>query len=227
MEDWNLSPKEAIARQRELREQTNLCPMTRPIQYIAGADISYNKSSDVIYAGVVVLDYQSMEVVQRSTVIDKMQFPYIPGLLSFREIPSILKAWKALPWQPDVIMMDGHGIAHPRRVGVATHFGLLTGCPSLGCAKKHLIGKYEEPAPSKGSFSPVFDMGEQIGYVVRTKDKVKQVWISPGHGMNLEQSREIALQCSRGYRIPEPTRQAHLMVNELRRGEKEAGVSGG
>ena len=224
MEDWKLSPKAAIERQRELRALTNLTPLATPIRYIGGADIAYDKASDSVHAGVVVLDYETMEIVCSSSIVDTIQFPYIPGLLSFREIPSILKAWEVLPIRPDVMMMDGHGIAHPRRVGVATHFGILTACPSLGCGKKHLMGNYEAPASEKGSYSPIEDEGEIIGHVVRTCDGVKPVWISPGHGMSLMQSVEIASHCARTYRIPEPTRQADILVNALRRGEQEVGI---
>ncbi len=224
MEDWKLSPEEAIKQQKELRRLTRLKPLTQPIRTIGGADIAYDQSSDVIYAGIVLLDYESMEVLLCCSVQDRMQFPYIPGLLSFREIPAIMKAWNNLPWKPDVLMMDGHGIAHPRRVGVATHFGILTGCPTLGCGKTHLLGTYQELGVKKGSISPLIDQGETIGHVVRTRDDVKQVWISPGHGISLEQSVEIALHCARAYRIPEPTRQADLLVNAIRRGEREVGV---
>lgn len=224
MEDWKLSPKAAIERQRELKGLTDLSPLTTPIRYIGGADIAYDKSSDSVHVGIVVLDYNTLEIVCSSSIQDAIQFPYIPGLLSFREIPSILKAWEALPIRPDVMMMDGHGIAHPRRVGVATHFGILTACPSLGCGKKHLVGSYEAPAMEKGSYSPIEDKGETIGHVVRTCDGVKPVWISPGHGMSLMQSVDIALHCARSYRIPEPTRQADILVNALRRGEQAVGV---
>lgn len=224
MEDWKLSPEEAIERQKELRGLTRLHPLTRPIQTIGGADIAYDQSSDSIYAGIVILDYESMEVLLCCAVEDRMQFPYIPGLLSFREIPAIMKAWNNLPYQPDVLMMDGHGIAHPRRVGVATHFGILTGCPTLGCGKTHLLGEYAALDIKKGSASALLDQGETIGHVVRTRENVKQVWISPGYGMSMEQSVEIALHCAREYRIPEPTRQADLLVNAIRRGERMVGL---
>ena len=222
--NWDLTPSEAVKLQRELREKINLSPLERPIQRIAGADISYNKNDDTIYAGIIVLDYHSMRPICRSAIIDKMKFPYIPGLLSFREIPSLYAAWEALKEKPDVLALDGHGINHPRRLGVATHFGLISGQPAIGIAKNHLAGRYEEPGPLQGDFSSVIDQGETIGYVLRSRDRVKPVWVSPGHKVSMQQSLEIAIHCSRGLRIPEPTRQAHLMVNELRRGEIEAGV---
>jgi len=224
MEDWKLSPEAAIERQKELRQLTRLDPLTRPIRTIGGADIAYDQSSDLIYAGIVLLDYETMEVLLCSSVEDRVQFPYIPGLLSFREIPAILKAWEALPYQPDVLMMDGHGLAHPRRVGVATHFGILTGCPTLGCGKTHLLGDYGELGQEKGSTSPLVDQGETVGHVVRTRDGVKQVWISPGYRVSSAQSVEIALHCAREVRIPEPTRQADMLVNAIRRGERKVGI---
>ncbi|PHN04238.1 deoxyribonuclease V [Flavilitoribacter nigricans] len=222
--NWNLTPAEAIQLQKELKEKIDIRPFPGPIQKIAGADISYNKNDDTIYAGIIVLDYETMEPICRSTIIDKMRFPYIPGLLSFREIPSLYAAWEALEEKPDILAMDGHGINHFRRLGVATHFGLISGQACIGIAKNHLTGTYEEPGPKRGSFSNIIDQGEKIGYVLRSRDQVKPVWVSPGHRVSMEQSLEIALHCSRGLRIPEPTRQAHLMVNELRRGEIEAGV---
>lgn len=222
--NWNLTPSEAIKLQKELKEKIDLSPYTGPLQRIGGADISYNKNDDTIYAGIIVLDYQTMQPLCRSTIIDKMRFPYIPGLLSFREIPSLHAAWEPLPEKPDVLVLDGHGINHPRRLGIATHFGLVTGQVSMGIAKNHLTGTYQEPGPTKGSFSEIIGQGEKIGYVLRSRDKVKPVWVSAGHQLSMEQSLEIALHCSRGLRIPEPTRQAHLLVNEFRRGEIEAGV---
>ncbi|MCB0581563.1 MAG: deoxyribonuclease V [Phaeodactylibacter sp.] len=221
---WNLSPTEAVNLQRQLREKISLSPFAGPIRHIGGADLSYNKGSDEFYAGIVVLDYESMETVAHSTVIRRSPFPYIPGLLSFREIPSLMEAWERLPFQPEVIAFDGHGIAHPRRMGIAAHFGLLADKPTIGCAKKRLTGKYEEPPRRRGAYTPILDGEETLGFALCTKDGIKPVFVSPGHRMGLEQSREVMLHCARGYKIPEPTRQAHLLVNRLRRGEVEAGV---
>lgn len=221
---WDLTPAEAVALQKELREKITLRPLPLPIRYVAGTDLSYNKHSEAFYSGIVVLDYQTMEVAAHSTVIRKSPFPYIPGLLSFREIPSLLAAWQLLPMRPELVLCDGHGIAHPRRLGIATHFGLVTETPAIGCAKKILVGQYEEPRKQKGRFSPIHHQGETVGYALCTKDRVKPVFVSPGHLVSLEQSRALALHCARGYKLPEPTRQAHLLVNRLRRGEVEAGV---
>ena len=224
MHSWNLTPTEAVALQRELRNRLRIEPLAGPLRWVAGTDLSYDKGSDVFYAGVVVLDYATMDVVAYSTVRRRSPFPYIPGLLSFREIPSLMEAWEALPLSPDVVLCDGHGIAHPRRMGIAAHFGLLTGTPAIGCAKKRLCGVYEEPVLRKGQAEPIVDQGEVVGYAVCTKDGIKPVFVSPGHLIGLEQSVEIALHCARGYKLPEPTRQAHLLVNRMRQGKVKEGV---
>ncbi len=220
---WDLSPKEAVALQRELRDQIQLEPLTTPIRFLAGADLSYDKHSDVFHAGIVVLRYQDLEPVAYAGLSSRAPFPYIPGLLSFREIPSLLEAWENLPLRPDLVICDGHGIAHPRRMGIAAHFGLVTGSPAIGCAKKILIGDFIEPKLEKGSYEPIIHQGETIGYALRSKDRVKPVFVSPGHLITLEQSRQVVLHCCRKYRLPEPTRQAHLFVNKLRRGEVAPG----
>ena len=212
----NFSPAQAIELQKQLREQIQIRPLEKPIQTIAGADISFNKYEDTVYAGIIVLSFPGLQEVAKATVISKTSFPYIPGLLSFREIPSLLKAWNLLSVKPDLMVLDGQGIAHPRRLGIATHFGLVTGTPALGCAKSLLIGKYETLPEAAGSTSLLYDQGEVIGAALRTKFKVNSVFISPGHKINLEQSLEIMKQCGSGYRIPEPTRRAHLLVNQIR-----------
>lgn len=221
---WNVTAAQAVEVQRQLREQIRLEPYDGPIQLIGGADISFNKFSKEIYAGIVLLDYETQQVKLRATVVTQTTFPYIPGLLSFREIPALLQAWELLPVKPEVMVLDGQGIAHMRGLGIASHFGLLTNHPSIGCAKSVLVGNFAAPTPEKGSYAPMEYQGETVAYALRTKDKVNPVYVSPGHRMDLESSRRILLHCARGYRIPEPTRQAHLTVNALRRGEIEAGL---
>lgn len=216
---WDLSPTEAVALQRELADHLDIRPLESDIKIIGAADISFNKNSSDIYAAIILLDYETMEVVDKATVQTKASFPYVPGLLSFREIPAYLQCWDQLKTKPDVMVMDGQGIAHPRRIGVGVHFGLLTDCPTLGCGKSVLVGNFEPPAPTKGSFSPMVHRNEVVAYALRTRDKVKPVFVSPGHRVDLEDCRRIMLHCARGYRIPEPTRQAHLLVNELRRNQ--------
>ena len=237
--EWDLSPTEAVELQKNLRGEVRVEPLAERPQTIAGCDISFNKFSDTVYAGIVVLKLPGLEIVDQATAITTVAFPYIPGLLSFRETPALLEAWQKLKTAPDVVMLDGQGVAHPRRFGIACHFGLLTGLPSLGCAKTVLVGKYDEPAEQAGNYSLMTHKGETVGAAVRTKDRVAPVYISVGHLIDLPGAIRLALSCVKGYeasdaggglfdtkppskskyRIPEPTRQAHLLVNALRRGE--------
>lgn len=229
LHEWQVTPAEAVTLQQQLRSQIRIQPLTKPPKTIAGCDISFNKFEETVYAGVVVLDLETLETIEEAGVVSTATFPYVPGLLSFREIPSLLEAWTKLKTEPDVVMFDGHGIAHPRRIGIASHAGLFLGVPTFGCGKSVLVGKYEEPAPERGSWSPMTHYGEVIGAALRTKDKVNPVYISPGHLIDLETAISLTLQCdgSRiqggrgyGYRLPEPTRRAHNLVNALRRGAR-------
>ncbi len=221
LHDWNLSPREAVELQRSLRERVRVEPLAGKVETIAGADISFNKFSSVLYAGIVVVRLPSLEVIEEVGVVSETRFPYVPGLLSFRESPPVLEAWAKLKIEPDAVMFDGQGIAHPRRVGIASHVGLLIKRPTLGCAKSVLVGKYEEPEAERGSWSPLIDKGETIGAALRTKTRVKPIYVSPGHLIDLAGAIELTLACDGGYRQPEPTRLAHHLVNALRRGERE------
>ncbi len=218
-----LTLQEATAIQAEMKAKLNLAPLDRPIATIAGADISFNKYATTVYAGIVLLSFPDLLPLSVSLVQAEVTFPYVPGYLAFREVPALLKAWEALPQKPDVLVVDGHGIAHPRRTGIATHFGILTGQASLGCAKNILCGKYDLPQEQKGSSTPIRDKGEQIGWAFRSKDKVQPVFISPGHHISMEQSLHIIQQCTGKYRLPEPTRWAHHFVNEFRVGNRNVG----
>ena len=221
LHDWNLTPRGAIELQKELRERVRVVPLgARRVETVAGADISFNKFSEIVYAGVVVLSLPSLEVIEEVGVVSETRFPYVPGLLSFRESPSVLEAWSKLKTEPDGVMFDGQGIAHPRRIGIASHVGLMLDRPTLGCAKSVLVGKYDEPLTERGAWSPLIDKGETIGAALRTKARVQPVFVSPGHLIDLEGAIELTLQCDGGYRQPEPTRRAHLLVNALRRGER-------
>ncbi|MDQ3813226.1 MAG: deoxyribonuclease V [Armatimonadota bacterium] len=222
LHEWTLSQNEAVALQQRLRAQVRIVPLDRPVHTIAGADISFNKFSPTIYAGIVVLSLPDLKVVEEAGVVSETHFPYIPGLLSFRETPAVLEAWAKLKTEPDVVMLDGQGIAHPRRFGIASHVGLLLNRPTVGCAKSLLVGQYEEPDAERGSWSLLRHRSETIGAALRTKTNVQPVYISPGHLIDLAGAMRLALQCDGGYRIPEPTRRAHLLVNALRRGEREA-----
>jgi len=220
LHDWEMTPREAVELQKSLRERVRLQPLTKKIRTIAGADISFNKFEATVYAGIVVLKLPTLEVVEEVGVVSETKFPYVPGLLSFRESPSVLEAWAKLKTEPDAVMFDGQGIAHPRRVGIASHVGLLINRPTLGCAKSVLVGKYEEPEKERGSWTELIDKGEIVGAAVRTKTNVQPIYVSPGHLIDLEGAINLTLQSDGGYRQPEPTRRAHLLVNALRRGER-------
>src|SRR5215210_6764614 len=220
LHDWNVTPREAVELQKSLRARVRLAPLAQPIKTIAGADISFNKFSPTLYAGIVVLSLPSLEVIEEVGVVSETAFPYVPGLLSFRETPPLLEAWAKLKTEPDAVMFDGQGLAHPRRVGIASHVGLIINRPTLGCAKSVLVGKYEEPGEERGAWSPLVDKGETVGAAVRTKRRVQPIYVSPGHLIDLEGAIDLTLRCDGGYRQPEPTRRAHLLVNALRRGER-------
>lgn len=211
-----LTASEAVALQKELRARINITTLNTPIRLIGGADISFNKFEETVYAGIIILKYPEMTPVDQISVIAATRFPYISGLLAFREIPALLKAWNKLAQKPDIMVLDGQGIAHERRLGIATHFGLLTDTPSIGCAKTRLTGTYTEPEDRIFAQSPLFHTNEHIGTVLRTKLKCKPIFVSPGHKVSIDQSVDIIKNCTRKYRIPEPTRLAHLLVNETR-----------
>ena len=214
---WNLSLQEAVLLQNRLRPLLQFQPLRKPVEIIAGADISFNQGSATVYAGFVSFDVKNLRVLETAEAVSQVSFPYVPGLLSFREIPPLLEAWRKIKIAPDVVILDGQGIAHPRRMGIAAHFGLWIDRPTLGCAKSILVGKYSHLGDRVGSCAALVDRGEQVGIALRTKAKCLPVFVSPGHKITLEDSLHIALTLNRGYRIPEPTRQAHIFVNQLRR----------
>jgi deoxyribonuclease V len=213
---FDVTPKEAIAMQKELRAQISLVPLERKPALIGGCDVSMGRFATEGFAGFVVLN-KELEVIDHAVVKDTIPLPYIPGLLSFREIPMLCKAWEKLGTKPDALVADGAGIAHPRRMGIATHLGLALGIPTIGCAKSVLTGIYKEPDDEPGSVSYMHDKaGEVIGAAVRTKWRVKPVFVSAGHLITLEESIEIVKSGVVKHRLPEYTRQAHLYVNEYR-----------
>ena len=225
LHDWDLTPREAVELQQRLRDEVRIAPLAKEIRTIAGADISFNKFDPTIYAGVVVLSYPELEVIEESGVVSETKFPYVPGLLSFRETPSVLEAWSKLKTEPDALMLDGQGLAHPRRVGIACHVGLLIERPTLGCAKSVLVGKYDEPSTERGAWTEMVHKGEVVGAALRTKRNVQPVFVSPGHLIDLQGAVNLTLGSDGGYRQPEPTRRAHLLVNALRRGERAPGTT--
>ncbi len=214
---------EATAIQNDLRRMVNTREQDLDLRLIGGADISLNLYSTTIYAGIVLLSFPSLVPVGYSLVKSETRFPYVPGYLAFREVPALVQAWDQMPLKPDVLVVDGHGIAHPRRMGIASHFGVVTGQASMGCAKKLLCGSFEEPLPDRGAYSPISDKGELIGYAFRSKAKTAPVYVSPGHLLGAGNSLEIVHHCLGKYRIPEPTRLAHELVNRFRKGELKEG----
>jgi len=213
---WDLQPTNAIALQKELKSQLKIQPLEGKPQFIAGADLSFDRGSDTVWAGIVVLSLPDLQIVESRGQQATAPFPYVPGLLSFREAPAILQVWETLEQKPDILIADGQGTAHPRGFGVACHLGLWLDIPTIGCAKTLLCGKFGDLAEERGAHQPLIYKKEFIGAALRTKKRVSPVFVSPGNLINLEDSTKILLGCDGGYRIPEPTRQAHLFVNRLR-----------
>ena len=214
LHDWNVTPPEAIRLQERLRDEV----VTRDgapesPRLVAAMDVSYDRRSPWIFAAIVVLRLPRLELVEQAAVRCRARFPYVPGLLSFRESPAGLTAWERLRTRPDCLICDGQGYAHPRRMGIATHVGILLDHATMGCAKSRLCGSYEEPAPERGGYSWLWDRGEIIGAVLRTRTRVKPVFVSAGQKVSLERAIEIALRCGKGYRLPEPTRKAHRLAS--------------
>src|SRR5262245_5902947 len=216
LHSWDLTPTQAVALQRELAGALNVRKPLRTCELIAGADCSYNRFSPIFYAAVVVLRVKDWSIVETQGVVGESPFPYVPGLLSFREAPIVLQAFARLKTRPDAVMYDGQGFAHPRRFGIACHLGYWLKIPCFGCAKTRLCGEHEEPGPDAGDWVPLRHDDEIIGHVVRTKLRTKPLFISPGHLIDQKSATRWTLASCCGYRIPEPTRQAHLHVNQMR-----------
>jgi deoxyribonuclease V len=208
---WDLEPREAIALQHELAALVDESRFEGVLKRVGGVDVSVRKG--LVRASVVVLDAASLDVVDEAVHVEEVCFPYVPGLLSFREIPPLLKALQELEVVPDLFVTDSQGRAHPRRFGLACHLGVLLQTPVFGVAKSRLTGVHEMPAPEKGSRTPLFDpkVEERIGEVVRTRTGVKPVYVSVGNAIDLEQAVEFTLRWATRFRLPEPTRQAHLL----------------
>jgi len=214
---WDIDYKKAIALQRDLAARVELRNrLPESIRRVAGVDVSYRKHGNHFFAAVVVLSFPTLETVEIATWDGKVSFPYIPGLLSFRELPVLLEAFRKLEHRPDLVLVDGQGIAHPRRIGLASHLGLWLDVPTIGCAKSRLTGRGEEPGAGKGEMTPLMEDGEQLGVLLRSRAKVRPLYISPGHRVDIPTAADLALACCSRYRLPEPTRQAHLETNRNR-----------
>lgn len=215
---WHTDSRKAIRLQEELRGRLVLRGGSRRYHLVAGADVSYNPGDDRLYAAVVLLRLPEMEVQEVSSVTSRARFPYVPGLLSFREAPPVIQAFRRLRTRPDAAIFDAQGIAHPRGIGLASHMGLWIDLPSVGCAKSRLVGEGPEPGERKGDWTPLSHQGRRVGAILRTRDRVRPVFVSPGHRIGLAGAIRLVLACTNRYRLPEPTRQAHAEVNRLRRG---------
>jgi deoxyribonuclease V len=214
---WHLTPKDAVALQRELAARVVLRDeIDGSVRLVAGVDVSCSRFVPRVHAAVILWDMVSGEMVEKAGAVLDNPFPYVPGLLSFRELPVVLEAFRGLQQVPDVVLVDGQGIAHPRRLGIASHLGLWLELPTIGCAKSRLCGEHAEPCRQRGEWTSLLDDGKEIGRVLCTKDRIKPLFISPGHKVGFDRAVQIVLACGRGYRLPEPTRQAHIESNRVR-----------
>lgn len=207
---WDVTPEEAVALQQQLRRQVVLQADLGRVERVAGVDVSFR--GDRARAAVVVLSFPQLTVVERALAEVPVTFPYIPGLLSFREGPAVLAAFERLTLWPDLVIFDGQGLAHPRRFGLACHLGLFLDLPSIGCAKSRLCGTYQEPGPFRGEWSPLYDGEEVIGAALRSHPAKEVLFVSPGHRMDLETAIRYVLSCCANHRLPETTRWAHRLA---------------
>lgn len=210
---WALNETEALDLQRELATKVIKEDQLNTINLVAGVDVAYQKEDDKLVAAVVILDANTLRLVETVTVSDTAQFPYIPGLFSFRELPPLIKAFAKLNHKPDMVVCDGQGLAHPRRFGLACHLGLIFDLPTIGCGKTRLIGNAEEPELNRGAMAPLIDNGEVVGKVVRTQDNVQPIYVSIGHKISLATACQWILKLAPSYRLPETTRLADQTVN--------------
>jgi len=214
---WDVTPREARAIQQGLRAQVELGDrLPRRITRVAGADVAFDKARGVAIAGVVALRWPSLDVLERASAVCPLEFPYVPGLLSFREIPGLLAAFAKLKRSPQAVFCDAHGYAHPRRFGLACHLGLLLDVPTIGCAKSRLLGTHSQPGRARGDWTELHDAGETIGAVLRTRDDVNPIYVSQGHRVSLASAIALTLAAADGVRIPAPTRCADAYVREVK-----------
>jgi deoxyribonuclease V len=214
---WAVSVREAYEIQEDLRKKLVLEDAPGDLRTVAGVDVSFSRARDLLFAAVVVLDADSLETVETASAALKPVFPYIPGLLTFREGPVVIEAYASLAAEPDLLMFDGQGIAHPRGLGLASHVGILLDKPSIGCAKSRLVGEFKEPKQKRGSMRTLSLHRKKVGVVLRTKDNTKPLFVSPGHRITVETAARRVLDAGGGYRLPEPTRRAHHEAERAKR----------
>ncbi len=213
---WPQTPEEAVNLQNILKAKVITSDQMGDIRHVAGVDVGFEEGGEVTRAAVVILDFPGLHMVEHAIARIPTRFPYIPGLLSFREIPALLQALEKINTVPDLILCDGQGIAHPRRFGIASHLGVLIDIPTIGVGKSLLVGKYEEPASERGSWQPLRHYNETIGAVLRTRSKFKPLFISIGHRISLPTAIDYVLRCTTKYRLPETTRMAHHLASNVR-----------
>jgi deoxyribonuclease V len=219
--NWNVTVPEAVASQRELRDRLVLRPPPGfAPRLVGGADVSLDRDDPRGWAGIAVIDRSTMDTVDEATATAEISFPYVPGLLSFRELPILERVWERLRVRPDVLVFDGQGYAHPRRFGLACHGGVLFDVPSVGCAKTLLVGRHGALGEERGARAELVDRGEVVGVALRLRAGVKPVYVSPGHRMDVPTAVEVVLAVSAGFREPETTRRAHRLVNRVRVAER-------
>lgn len=215
---WNVSVEEAIQIQETLKDQLILKKTFLKVRTVGGGDAAYSKDGKLLFAAIVVLSIPEMEIVDTATVDGKISFAYIPGLLGFREGPILIEAFQRLRSKPDVMIYDGQGIAHPRRMGLASHMGLWLDLPSIGCAKTPLLDDFVPPGPSRGSFEWIWGKRRKVGAVLRTKENVNPLFVSPGHRIDFLTSNQLILESCKGFRFPEPLRKAHQLAERNAKG---------
>ncbi len=226
MIDYNeITVPQATILQKQMRELTQIKPFTKEINTIAGATVSFNRYSPVVHSVIVVMTYPEMKILTTSLVIMETRFPHISGFLAFREMPALQMGWRQLEVKPDLVVLDGHGITHVRKMGIATHFGIVNDQPTIGCAQTALFGNFENPELNRFSFSEIkSEEDELLGYALRTKNAVKPIFVSAGHLTDPDSALDIIRNCCGPYRIPEPVRIAHQKLNMFRAGELTAGI---
>lgn len=216
LHSWKVTPKEAVQIQLRLRDRVEITDRFSKICKVAGADIALDLERKIAIAGVIVYAFPEMKEIERVWAKRPLTFPYVPGLLSFREIPTLTAAFAKLKNTPDLIFVDGHGFAHPRRMGIASHLGVVLDCPTVGCAKSVLCGEAEEPADEAGAASELTDKDEVIAIALRSRVGTRPIYISIGHRVSLDSAVKFALAVTNGFRVPRPTREADKFVAEAK-----------
>lgn len=216
LHSWNVGNAEARAIQQQLRARVISEDRLGPVHYVAGVDVGFEQSNTITRAAVTVLSFPALELKDQALARRPTSFPYIPGLLSFREVPAVLDAFARLNIRPDLVLCDGQGIAHPRRFGIACHIGVWMDIPAIGVAKSRLIGTHDEVPDCKGGYADLYDHGERVGVVLRTRVNVRPLYISIGHRISLETAIDYVMRCTTRYRLPETTRYAHKLASNLK-----------